>query len=878
MTPRFIFSRPTRGFLLALTLTVVLALPQAEARGQSYDPDSILNAEGYITPPDTIMQAALAPRWLNFSFTNPNADGSWFMESVSDGLPHIEEFSKPYQELGGTFIDFAANRSRSLTTRGDVGIQLRSTNGETRDIQVPEGARISNQSWSPDGQKVAFFAHFPDATHIYVADVSNGRSQSLTRNRPVLATAVTSFSWTEDSQYIVTVLVQDNRPPMPRQGPAATGPEIKVSEEGENMVRTYPSLMGTPYEKDLIEWHWTGQLALIQVDNRRVTNIGEPTMVRSANASHDGEYFRVTRTIRPFSYIVPASSAGRVEELWDRNGIVLDTLSEAELNTGIRSTNQQQGPGGGSDDDDEDPRRSMSWAPDGNGLIYLEQEPAPDSTEADSAAAPADEEQEEEGRERSRRMDRVIRWVPPFDSTSTEVIYETSTRMNSAQFSEDMSILFGTERSGQSTHSFAVFLDDPEEKLTISRWNSDDFYENPGSLVSDGLSLGGGGGGGRGGGGGASGTVRVSADGDAVFLRGTLYDENPEEVGPIVFIDMVNIRDGEKTRIYEGDNDGVYETPVIAFDLEGGRFIVNRESPTEIGQNFLRDGEILTQITDNVDYTPDLTRAGKHRFKVTRPDGFSFPVVVTLPESFQPGNPLPAMFWFYPREYTDQESYDEGARTFNMNSFQTFGTRSMHYLTRLGYAVVEPDAPIIGDAGAMNNNYVHDLRNNLSAVIDELDRRDMIDRTRLGLGGHSYGSFSTANAMVHTPFFKAGIAGDGNFNRTFTPLSFQSERRFLWDAREVYLNMSAFLFADQLTGALLIYHGLHDQNVGTDPNHAPRMFHALNGLDKTAAMYLYPFEDHGPASMETLLDLWARWTAWLDVYLMNPDVGEEEEG
>ncbi len=35
-------------------------------------------------------------------------------------------------------------------------------------------------------------------------------------------------------------------------------------------------------------------------------------------------------------------------------------------------------------------------------------------------------------------MDRVIRWVPPFDSTSTEVIYETATRMNSASFSEDM--------------------------------------------------------------------------------------------------------------------------------------------------------------------------------------------------------------------------------------------------------------------------------------------------------------------------------------------------------------------------------------------------------------------------------------------------------
>ncbi len=734
------------------------------------------------------------------------------------------------------------------------------------DIEVPDGARVSNPSWSPDGQKLAFFVHSPTTTHIYVAEVSNGRSRSITRDRPVLATAVTGFSWTENSQYILTVLVPENRPPMPSRGPAWTGPEIKVSEDGENMVRTYPSLMGTPYEKDLLEWHWTGQLARIQVDNRRVTNIGAPTMVRSVNASHDGEYFRVTRTIRPFSYIVPASSAGRVEELWDLDGNVLDMLSETELNTAVRNADQ-----GDDDDEEEDNRRSMTWAPDGNGIIYLEREPAPDSTEADTADAPAEEE-EGASRERERRMDRVIRWVPPFGEEDTEVLYETSTQIASARFSEDMTILFGTERpgggggqqapgargggGGGSTHTYAVFLDDPEEKHTISRFNSEDFYENPGSIVSDGMSLGGGGGG-RGGGGGGSGTVRVSADGQHVFLRGTQYNEDPEEVAPFVFIDKVNIRDGEKDRIYEGDNDGVYETPAIALDLEAGRLIVTRQSPTEVSQNFIREGSSLTQITDNIDYTPDITRGQKHRFRVTRPDGFSFPVSVTLPESFRPGNPLPAMFWFYPREYTDQESYDERFRNYNKNTFSNYSTRSIAFLTRLGYAIVEPESPIIGAQGAMNNNYVADLRNNLSAVIDTIVDRGWVDRGRIGIGGHSYGAFSTANAMVHTPFFKAGIAGDGNYNRTLTPLAFQSERRVLWDAPQVYLGMSPFLYANQMTGALLMYHGIKDQNVGTFTIHSPRMFEALNALDKDVAMYLYPEEAHGPATEETQLDMWA---------------------
>ena len=83
-------------------------------------------------------------------------------------------------------------------------------------------------------------------------------------------------------------------------------------------------------------------------------------------------------------------------------------------------------------------------------------------------------------------------------------------------------------------------------------------------------------------------------------------------------------------------------------------------------------------------------------------------------------------------------------------------------------------------------------------------------------------------------------------------------------------DLSPFLKANQLSGALLMYHGLADQNVGTDPVNSIRLFHALNGLGKTVALYYYPYEDHGPAGRETLLDLWSRWAAWLDKYVKNP--------
>ena len=271
---------------------------------------------------------------------------------------------------------------------------------------------------------------------------------------------------------------------------------------------------------------------------------------------------------------------------------------------------------------------------------------------------------------------------------------------------------------------------------------------------------------GRGGGGGGGGPVLLSSDGTAVFYSGTINDKNPQEVGPKTFIDRVAIKTGEKQRVFESNNNGVWERVSNVLDIDAKRFILTSESPTTVPQQFLVENGTRKQLTNNEDLAPDLTSAPKQRFVVERPDGFKFRVTVTLPPGYQAGTKLPAMFWFYPREFTTQEQYDQPNSTFNKNSFQTFGARSMAYLVRLGYAVVEPDSPIVGAAGEMNNNYVHDLRSNLAAVIDELDRRGLADRTRLGIGGHSYGAFSTVNAMVHTPFFKAGIAGDGAYNRT----------------------------------------------------------------------------------------------------------------
>jgi dipeptidyl aminopeptidase/acylaminoacyl peptidase len=849
-------------FLLAVFSLPVLAQQNAE---------EILTAEAYMRPPEEIARVVLAPRHENVSLSNRSPDGKFFLRALSDGLPTIESFARPFYRLGGVQIDPEANRNRRHTTRTQTGFELIDWgSGSTVRIDPPRGGRVSNPAWSPDGSKLAYFAHFEDATHIYIYDIASGRSRRITPPRtPVMTTMVSSFEWTADGEKILTVLVPEDRGEEPQKAAVPRYPMVRLTEEGENSLRVYASLLESPYEKALLEYYITGQLVLIEVGNRRVHKVGDPGMLQRLDMAPDRRHIRVTTVEKPFSYIVPVRSFGSVEEIWDIDGNVLTEVSKRELRLG---TGGDRGRGDGGDDD----RRNLAWRPDGEGLSFLQLEPRKRGEREEEEAEEQEEEEEEE-----KRTDRVMQWVAPFDSTSVKVIYETETRMSSVSYSADCQILFITERSGGSqggatggrfgaggggtAHLYAVYLDDPETKYTIYKWRSSDFYKNPGSLMTRRGPLG-------------PSVVRMSSDGSYVYLSGTEHSENWQEEAPRPFIDRVEIKTGEKERIWQSAAD-VYESVRQVMDDDIDFLMISRQSLTMVADSYLlnvQNGD-LRKMTSNVDHSPEITNCIRKRFQVTRADGIKIWVTVTMPPGYVEGTRLPAMFWFYPREYTTQKQLDERKRTTNINTFPRVSTRSMQILTVLGYALVEPDCPIMGESGRMNDNYTGDLRNSLYAVIDALDGMEIIDTDRLAIGGHSYGAFGTANALIQTPFFRAGIAGDGNYNRTLTPAGFQSERRELWEGREVYLRMSPLLWANELNGALLMYHGMDDQNDGTAPFHAPKMFHTLNVLGKTAALYMYPYEEHGPATEETTLDLWARWVAWLDRYVKNYKDYEETE-
>jgi hypothetical protein len=279
--------------------------------------DEILKTEAYVTPPKALADAVLIPRYLNSSLTNPSPDRKWFVDEIGDGPVLMKTFSKPFHELGGVFIDYRANRARALTIRSNVGVRIVSAaDGTAKVLQTPPGARVSNATWAPDSKSIAYFVHTDEATHIWLTDIETNQPRQITK-APVLATLMGTFEFTADGRHVTAVVVPDDRAPMPAPPPMPTGPVVKIADADKNRLRTFPSLMTTPYQQTLLEWHTTGQLVAIDLQTRAIRKVGSPAMIRAIDASPDGKYVRVTRMVKPFSYDVPVSNFGSTEEIWD---------------------------------------------------------------------------------------------------------------------------------------------------------------------------------------------------------------------------------------------------------------------------------------------------------------------------------------------------------------------------------------------------------------------------------------------------------------------------------------------------------------------------------------------------------------------------------
>ncbi|MEZ5011428.1 MAG: prolyl oligopeptidase family serine peptidase [Bacteroidales bacterium] len=411
--------------------------------------------------------------------------------------------------------------------------------------------------------------------------------------------------------------------------------------------------------------------------------------------------------------------------------------------------------------------------------------------------------------------------------------------------------------------AFSFNPSDPEENNTrkqIMEINSDDSYNNPGRFMTSGS------GGSRGFGG--RGLLIFGDKGKSLFLTGS----GASDEGDRPFIDKYDIKTGKTTRLWRSEAP-YYETVSDMIDPVNMVFITNRQSLTDPPNYFIRNLKTkkLTPITDFKNPYPQFEDVKKEVVKYQRADGIDLTFDLYLPAGYdkEKEGPLPTILWAYPREFQSADA--AGQVSGSPYTFTRVSASSILVFVTQGYAILNNAAfPIVGtDDIEPNDTFIEQLIMNAEAAIDKAVEMGVTDRDRVGVGGHSYGAFMTANLLAHSRLFAAGAAESGAYNRTLTPFGFQNERRTYWEAPELYYEMSPFMHADGVKDPILLIHGLADNNSGTFPIQSERFYAALKGHGAVARLVELPLESHGYAARESVLHKQWEILQWFDKYVKN---------
>jgi dipeptidyl aminopeptidase/acylaminoacyl peptidase len=824
-------------------ILALVALPQHVS---AQVPLQTETGDRYVLPPETVRD--IFSRDKNYAtLDQASPDASRFLIPRITELSTLDRMAVETYRLAMLEIRPQVDRLWHLDTFGIYGLQVYSLSDRAfRDISLPDGIFVSDMTWSPDGSQIAFLAHLPHGTEVWTADAATGRARRLSDARVMVTIATRSqaggmitsrmVQWTPDGG-VITLLVPADRGTEPQRDPVPSTPVIRRTREKPTPTRTLPFLLKDEHDKALFTYYTRSQIAELR-PGRRPRLIGEPGIYESISLNPDGQYLMTEKIEEPFSFITSYQGFAGRTEVMDLAGNVLAVLDEQELREGARSPR---------DDNEDNEPRDWSWRPDGVGLSFLQREPG----EGDALSSEEDD----------ARGDRIMSLTPPFDMDRARVVARSDDPLSDVSYSADGGHAFATvsKDDEQAIAAFALNTGEPERHLIVDFYDPDDVTEHPGELmvkqIANGISY-----------------AVVSTDGRAVYLQG---DGLKDDFKPQPFVDRIALTDGQATRIFEGSDES-FDRPLVPLDDDFSRMIVSRESKTTFPDSYLWTGNgSMENLTRNANPFPEVAAAQRVDFEFVRRDGLKVRARISLPIDYQEGTRAPAIFWTYPREYDDAEEYQRAAiRSRNENAFthMSWLRWSDIWLTQ-GYALVYPDIPIIGES--YNDNYVAHLVDGMYGALRAVDRLGYVDVDRVGHGGHSYGAFATANILANAPFFKAGIAGDGAYNRSLTPMGFQSERRDIWEAPHIYFEMSPFFKADQINTPLLMYHGADDNNSGTYPIQSERLIQVLTGLGKTAVLYLYPFESHTPRAIENNLDMWARWLEWFDKYVKGGEAAEQ---
>lgn len=779
-------------------------------------------------PPEAITSLVDAPLTPSIR-TSPN--GRYLLLLEQPSLPPLGELAQEELRLAGIRLNPRTNGpSRQWPYRGLVLVDI--VTGEELPIAgLPSGTRITEVRWSPNSEQFAFLLTRNKGIELWVGNAASKRVQKLT-GAVVSDLVGPAMSWSANSKHIYYKQVPSNRGVPPKEPLLPAGPVVQENLGKTAPARTYQDLLENAHDEALFKYYLTAQLMRTDLSGQ-AEPIGEAAMFTSFSVSPDNSHLLVEYLSEPFSYLVPWYRFPKTIEAWNLEQGPGYTVAKLPLAEGvpIGYGSVRTGP------------RRVEWRSDAPASLYWVE--AQDGGDIKKEAAV---------------RDRLFCISAPFKGEPKAVLDFELRYGGINWYNNGLAIVNEWYWQTRQSITSRFIPGEPgkmgKDKTVIWDRSWEDRYSSPGSFMRTTN---------------ASGHEILLSDdgGQTLFLAGDGH--SPEGKRP--FVDTYNVGTKQTIRLWRSEAP-FYERPVAFHDVANNKLITRREAVADYPNYYLRTlgKTTLTQLTFFENPYGALGNFKKELVEYERADGVKLSATLYLPyEDDAKNKNLPVLMWAYPQEFKSAKYASQV--TDSPYQFDRIGWWSPLVWLTQGYAVLDdPKMPIVGEGETEPNDaFIPQLVGSAEAAKNYLVERGVGDPNRMAIGGHSYGAFMTANLLAHSDLFAAGIARSGAYNRTLTPFGFQAEERTLWEAPEVYFEMSPFMHSDQVNEPLLLIHGAADNNSGTFPMQSERYYNALKGHGATVRLVMLPYESHGYRGRESVLHMLWETYEWLETYVKKAD-------
>ncbi|HEX2331441.1 MAG TPA: prolyl oligopeptidase family serine peptidase [Candidatus Angelobacter sp.] len=758
--------------------------------------------------------------------------------------PPISDLAQPMLRLAGLRINPATNGRHHPPRLVGLTLVDVATSKQRKVTGLPANAYLGVPQWSADGKQFAFTNTTVDGMELWVGETDKNMAHKV-EGVKISAILGEPLQWMPDGKTLLVQTVPASRGKAPAEPKSPDGPIIQESDGKKAPVRTYEDLLTDKHDEALFDYYATTQLQLLHVHEGKLgpvkagigteSNVGKPAIFARVEPSPDGQHILVSRIVHPYSYIMPESDFPREVEVWNLKGTVEHKVASLPLADHVPIEGVLTGP------------RDYEWTPMKPATLVW--------AEALDGGDP---------KTKAPFRDKLMMLAAPFKGEPVELAKLEQRFTPGGGFGgggfgrggiewgeKGIGLVRDYDRDRRWTRTFLIDIEKPgaQPKLVWER-SIRDRYKDPGTPMMHTL---------------ANGRRVLRQQGDKLFLVGA----GASQKGEFPFLDRYDLATGKSERLFQC-GDGQYESVVALISDDGSKFITRHESPSDPPNYFVRtastnDKRALTQFADP---QPQLHGITKQLVTYKRADGVQLSFTLYLPPNHKQGERLPTIVWAYPLEFNDAAT--AGQVSGSPYRFTTITGISHLFLLTQGYAVLDnATMPVVGDPETMNNTYVEQIVASAKAAIDKATEMGVTDPNRVGVGGHSYGAFMTANLLAHSDLFRAGVARSGAYNRTLTPFGFQSERRTIWEAPEMYIKVSPFMQADKIRRPILLIHGMADDNSGTFPIQSERMFQAIKGNGGIVRYVQLPYEAHGYLARESTEHVLWEMVSWFDKWVKN---------